>query len=411
MIRVMIPAHLRTIAKVSGDVLLAVEGSVTIRAVLDALEAQYPALCGTMRDQVTGERRPFIRFFACSEDWSHENVDTELPAAVRGGEEPFLIIGAIAGGSDGSARLEVYRPALTGHCYRMLGSAVDAEDAAQETLIRAWRSLERFESRASLQTWLYRIATNVCLDELKERGRRARPMEEGPASATTDGLTKRPHGDWLEPIADGRALPTEGDPGELAMLRQSIRLAFVAALQHLAPKQRATLLLVEVLGWSAAEAAETLETTVAAVNSALQRARAVMASRVPPEPGVLTAAQREMLDRYMAAFERYDVAELASLLRQDVTFSMPPYALWLRGPEAVQTWLVTVGHGCRGSRVLPIAACGSPAFAQYRPSPEGGHVPWAIVVLELSGDRIAGWNSFLDTETLFPHFGQPMRLA
>ncbi len=411
MIRVMIPAHLRTIAKVNGDVLLAVEGLVTIRAVLDALEGRYPALCGTIRDQVTRERRPFIRFFACTEDWSHEAVDTELPAAVRGGAEPFLIIGAIAGGSDGSAELELYRPALTGHCYRMLGSAVDAEDAAQETLIRAWRSLERFEGRASLQTWLYRIATNVCLDELKERGRRARPMEEGPASATTDALTKRPHGDWLEPIADGKALPTEGDPGELAMLRQSIRLAFVAALQHLAPKQRAALLLVEVLGWSAAEAAETLETTVAAVNSALQRARAVMASRVPPEPGVLTAAQREMLDRYLAAFERYDVAELASLLRQDVTFSMPPYALWLRGPEAVQRWLVTVGHECRGSRLLPIAACGSPAFAQYRPSPEGGHVPWAIVVLELSGDRIAGWNSFLDTETLFPHFGLPMRLT
>jgi len=236
-------------------------------------------------------------------------------------------------------------------------------------------------------------------------------MEEGPASVTTDALTKRPHGDWLEPIADARALPMEGDPGELAMLRQSIRLAFVAALQHLAPKQRATLLLVEVLGWSAAEAAETLGTTVAAVNSALQRARAVMASRVPPEPGVLTAGQREMLDRNMAAFERYDVAEVASLLRQDVTFSMPPYALWLRGPEAVRTWLLTVGHGCRGSRLLPIAACGSAAFAQYRASPEIGHVPWAIVVLELSGDQIAGWNSFLDTKTLFPYFGLPMRLV
>ena len=406
----MIPAHLRTIAKVSGDVSLAVEGAVTIRAVLDALEAHYPALRGTVRDQVTGQRRAFIRFFACSEDWSHESVETELPAAVVAGKEPFLIIGAIAGGSDRTAQLEAYRPAVTGHCYRMLGSAVDAEDAAQETLIRAWRGLDGFDGRASLKTWLHRIATNVCLDELKERGRRARPMEEGPASATTDALTKRPHADWLDPIADAKALPTEGDPAELAMLRQSIRLAFVAALQHLAPKQRATLLLVEVLGWSAADAAETLETTVAAVNSASQRARAVMASRDRPEPGVLTAAQRGLLDRYLAAFERYDVDELAALLRQDVTFSMRPYALWLQGPEAVRTWLVTVGHGCRGSRLVPIAACGSAAFAQYRPSPEGGHVPWAIVVLELAGDRIAGWNSFLDTEALFPHFGLAMRL-
>ena len=410
MIRVMIPAHLRTIAKVSGDVELAVDGAVTIRAVIDALEVQYPALRGTIRDQVTGQRRPFVRFFACSEDLSHDSVDVELPAAVIAGKEPFLIIGAIAGGSDSATRLEAYRPALTGHCYRMLGSAVDADDAAQETLIRAWRSLDGFGGRASLKTWLYRIATNVCLDELKDRGRRARPMEEAPASATTDALTKRPHGDWLEPIADAKALPTEGDPAELAMLRQSIRLAFVAALQHLAPKQRATLLLVEVLGWSAAEAAETLETTVAAVNSALQRARGVLADRDRPDPGVLTAGQRRMLDRYLAAFERYDVDELASLLREDVTFSMPPYALWLRGPEAVRTWLVTVGHGCRGSRLVPIAASGSPAFAQYRPSPHGGHVPWAIVVLELSGDRIAGWNSFLDTAALFPHFGMPMRL-
>src|SRR6266849_1188712 len=162
------------------------------------------------------------------------------------------------------AQLEVHRPALAGHCYRMLGSIVDADDAAQETMIRAWRSLDRFDGRAALRTWLYRIATNVCLDELSSRSRRARPMEEGPAatsgSPSPEMLIQRPRGHWIEPIADARALPADADPSERAILRQSIRLAFVAALQNLAPKQRAVLLLTEVLGWSAVEVARTLET-------------------------------------------------------------------------------------------------------------------------------------------------------
>jgi RNA polymerase sigma-70 factor (ECF subfamily) len=194
------------------------------------------------------------------------------------------------------------------------------------------------------------------------------------------------------------------------VLRQSIRLAFVAALQHLPSKQRAVLLLMEVLGWSAAEVAESLDTSVASVNSALQRARATLASRNVSEPAPMSESQARLVDRYVDAFHRYDVDELASLLREDATFSMPPYSLWFRGPEAVRGWLLGRGSICRGSRLLPVAACGSPAFGQYHPVPEGGFKPWALIVLELSGDRIAGWNSFLDTETIFPRFGLPPAL-
>jgi RNA polymerase sigma-70 factor (ECF subfamily) len=308
------------------------------------------------------------------------------------------------------AQLETHRAALTGHCYRMLGSAVDADDAVQETMIRAWRNLARFDGRASLRTWLYRIATNVCLDELADRGRRARPMEEGPAGTVNDVLVQRPANCWLEPIADARAVPADADPAQALILKQSIRLAFVAALQHLPPKQRAVLLLVDVLGESAAEVAETLELSVPAVTSALQRARATMNARGANDGGPLTASQQRLLDDYVEAFHRYDIDALVSLLREDATLSMPPYCLWLRGPETIRTWLGGVGAGCRGSRLLPTSACGLPAFAQYRPNPEGGYKPWALIVLEVSGDHIASWNTFLDTATLFPRFGMPPEL-
>jgi RNA polymerase sigma-70 factor, ECF subfamily len=312
------------------------------------------------------------------------------------------------------SQLEVHRSALTGHCYRMLGSVVDADDAAQETMIRAWKSLDGFDGRSALRTWLYRIATNVCLDELADRKRRERPMEEGSPSSGApplDALVQRPREHWIEPIADAYAIPTDADPSERAILRQSIRLAFVAALQNLAPKQRAVLLLIEVLGWSAAEVAETLETSVAGVNSALQRARATLAHRRDSAPAALSASQEQMLQRYVEAFERYDIDQLALLLREDATLSMPPYALWIQGPEAIRTWMLGLGCGCRGSRLIPTAACGWPAFAQYRPSPDGGHKPWALIVLELAGDQITGVNSFLDTETLFPRFDLPMELS
>lgn len=308
-------------------------------------------------------------------------------------------------------QIEAHRPALTGHCYRMLGSVVDADDATQETIIRAWKNADQFDGRAALLTWLYRIATNVCLAELSHRKRRARPMEDRPAGSPADALVEHARTHWIEPIPDRRAIPVDIDPSEHAILRQSIRLAFVAALQSLAPKQRAALLLVEVLGWSVAEVAETLGTSVASVNSALQRARATLAGRnwraVPSE---LTKSQEQMLNRYVAAFESYDVDQLVALLRDDAAFSMPPYTLWLQGPESVRAWLLGMGAGCRGSRLLASAACGSPAFGQYKADPVGGHKPFALVVLELSGDHIAGWHSFLDTQTLFPRFELPLHL-
>jgi RNA polymerase sigma-70 factor (ECF subfamily) len=311
-----------------------------------------------------------------------------------------------------ATHLEEHRTALTGHCYRMLGSAIDADDAVQETIVRAWRSLDRFDGRASLRTWLYRIATNVCLDAVADQSRRARPMELGPEGTVDDPLQELPRTHWLEPIPDSLALPADADPSERAVLRQSIRLAFVAALQHLPPRQRAALLLTEVLGWSAAEAAETLETSVAAVNSALQRARATLAARDLTEAsGPLSEEQSRLLDRFVDAFHRYDVDALTALLREDATFSMPPYALWLRGREPVRSWLLGRGAGCRGSRLVPTAACGSPAFGQYRPDgSKGGFLPWALVVLEPASGHIAGWTSFLDTEALFPRFDLPPKL-
>jgi RNA polymerase sigma-70 factor (ECF subfamily) len=305
-------------------------------------------------------------------------------------------------------QLEEHRTALTGHCYRMLGSPVDADDAVQETMVRAWRSMDRFDGRSTLRTWLYRIATNVCLDTLSDQSRRERPLD-GPQGTPDDELGTRPRTHWLEPIPDVRAIPADADPAHRAMLRESIRLAFVAALQHLPPKQRASLLLTEVLGWSAAEVAECLDLSTASVNSALQRARATLATRDLGEThSSLSESEAALVDRYVAAFEQFDVDALTGLLREDATLSMPPYTLWLRGPEAIRTWWLGRGCGCKGSRLVRTAACGSPAFGQYR---QGGREPWALIVLELSGNGIGGITSFLDTETLFPLFGLPKQLV
>jgi RNA polymerase sigma-70 factor, ECF subfamily len=310
-------------------------------------------------------------------------------------------------------QLEAHRSAITGHCYRMLGSFVDAEDATQEAMIRAWRGLQQFDGRASLKNWLYRIATNVCLDEIHNRARRARPMEEGvPFSGTPSAkdLVQRPSSRWLEPISDARALPSNSDPAERAILKQKIRLAFVGALQRLAPKQRAALLLVDVLGFSAGEAAEALGSSLASVNSALQRARAALSERGANTWPELSEPQMEMLNRYVTAFEQYDIDELTALLCDDATLSMPPYTLWFRGPEAIKNWMLGLGCGCRGSRLIPTSACGSPAFAQYRVKPEGGHKAWALIVIELSDRQIAAINTFLDVEVLFPRFDLPLDL-
>jgi RNA polymerase sigma-70 factor (ECF subfamily) len=312
--------------------------------------------------------------------------------------------------------IESHRSALTGHCYRMLGSAFDAEDAVQETMVRAWQSLDRFEGRSSVRTWLYRIATNVCLDALSSRSRRERPVEEGPVCTPDDVLESRPRSHWLEPIPDARALPVDANPHERTVLRQSIRLAFVAALQHLPPRQRATLILTEVLGWSAAEVADCLDTSVAASNSALQRARATLASRDASlesraRDETLSAEEARLLDRYLDAFHLYDVEALVSLLREDATLSMPPYSFWLQGARDIRTWLLGRGHGCRGSRLVKTMASGVPAFAQYRVEPGGAYKAWAIIVLEMDGNTIAAWNTFLDVEKLFPLFGLPLELT
>ncbi|MEO6601800.1 MAG: sigma-70 family RNA polymerase sigma factor [Polyangiaceae bacterium] len=301
------------------------------------------------------------------------------------------------------ARLDQHRAALTGHCYRMLGSAADADDAVQEAMVRAWRGLDRFDGRSSMRTWLYKIATNVCLDAA--RGRRARPIEEGPVGSVDDPLETRPRTHWLEPIADARAVPADADPAEKVLLRESIRLAFVAALQNLPPKQRAALLLTEVLGWSVAEVAESLDTSLAAVNSALQRARATLATRSPTQPPPVNDAQAALLERYVSAFERYDMDALSALLHHDATLSMPPYTLWLQGHDSIRAWMLGKGSGCRGSRLVPTWASGQPAFGQYRSTETGGHKAWALIVLDLAGDRVASITSFLDTETLFPQFG------
>ncbi|HET6283984.1 MAG TPA: sigma-70 family RNA polymerase sigma factor [Polyangia bacterium] len=307
-----------------------------------------------------------------------------------------------------AAHLEQHRTALAGHCYRMLGSPFDADDAVQETMVRAWRSLERFDGRSSLRTWLYRIATNVCLDALSDRTRRARPIEEGPHGTPDDALDTRPSAHWLEPVPDARVVPTDEDPAQQMVLRQSIRLAFVAAMQHLPPKQRAVLLLTEVLGWSAAEVAEATEISVASVTSALQRARATLATRDLGQPRAsLSAAEAALVDRYATAFMRYDLDALAGLLTKDATLSMPPYTMWLRGREAIRAWMSGRGGGCRGSRLVPTAASGGPAFGQYR---DGGRTPWALLVLDLSREGITSVTSFLDTQALFPLFGLPPRL-
>ena len=313
-------------------------------------------------------------------------------------------------------RLEQHRAELTAYCYRMLGSPFEAEDAVQDTLVRAWRSFERFEGRAAIRSWLYRIATNVCFDMLNGRERRARPMDLGPAW-NPDGPIGRtlPEVTWIEPVPDGLVVPAEGDPAEVAVSRETIRLAFVAALQHLPPRQRAVLILCEVLRWKAIEVAELLDTTVASVNSALQRARATLeasdVSSTDPAPA-MDESQRELLMRYVEAFERYDMDALTSLIQEDATQSMPPYELWLNGRENILRWWVGPGAGCRGSRVIPtVAANGSPAFGQYKPSPSGsGFDPWALQVLEIAGGRIVEFTFFLDTKRVFPLFGLPARL-
>ncbi len=334
---------------------------------------------------------------------------TEL--ATDRGTSPTIPSAVIA---DLARRLERHRAELTAYCYRMLGSPFEAEDAVQETFIRAWRAADRFEGRSSFRSWLYRIATNVCFDMRGASQRRARPMDLRPAqSAGTPLPEPLAEATWIEPMPDARVLPAGGDPAEVAVARESVRLAFVAALQHLPPRQRAVLILREVLHWKADEVAELLGTTVASVNSALQRARATMARRRDPgarpaEP--LDVAGRELLKRYVDAFERYDMDALTALLHEDAVWNMPPYDLWLQTHLDIRSWCLGPGIGCQGSLLIPTTANGSPAFGQYKPAAGGGHEPWSLQVVEIAGGKISGITFFLDTARFFPVFGLPHRL-
>jgi RNA polymerase sigma-70 factor (ECF subfamily) len=306
---------------------------------------------------------------------------------------------------------EQHRRELLGYCYRMLGTPFDAEDAVQETMLRAWRGIERFEGRAALRSWLYRIATNVCLDSLSASGRRARPMDLGPArEPVAENLNVPAEITWIEPIPD--SMVAGSDPAEQAIARETLRLAFIAALQRLPARQRAALILCEVFRWKASEAAELLETSVASINSALQRARATLEEAEvssTDQPATIDADQRELLARYVSAFEAYDIDALTSLIREDAIQSMPPYDLWLAGRENIFTWWLGPGIGCAGSRMLPAPrANGTMAFGQYKPDPEnGGYAPWALQVVELRDGKLGELTFFLETERLFPLFGLP----
>jgi RNA polymerase sigma-70 factor, ECF subfamily len=312
--------------------------------------------------------------------------------------------------------LERFRVELTGYSYRMLGSSHDAEDAVQETMVRAWRNIEKFEGRSSLRSWLYRIATNVCLTMLESRGRRARPMDFGAPGTPEPSSLGEPAGEatWLQPVPDALVVPADGDPAELAVARETIKLAFVAALQHLPARQRAVLILREVLQWSAAETAELLGSTVASVNSALQRARATLgahAEALDGSPAEVGPQEQELIDRYADAFQRYDMNALVALLHEDAVLSMPPYALWLQGSDDIVAWHVGPGAACRGSRLVPVMVNGQPGFGQYKPDPEnGGFAAWSLSIPEVRDGKIVRLNAFLDCPHLFPVFGLPLRL-
>ncbi|WP_407658452.1 sigma-70 family RNA polymerase sigma factor [Kitasatospora acidiphila] len=316
---------------------------------------------------------------------------------------------------DVAEQLEPYRRELTAYCYRMLGSAFEAEDAVQETMVRAWSKFEGFQGRSALRTWLYRIATNVCLDMAPAAQRRARPMDlSSPCPAAAPDLAQLEESIWVGPVPDSRVLA--GDPAEVAVGRETIRLAFVAALQKLPARQRAVLILREVLAWSAAETAELLQTSVASVNSALQRARATLADNggVPESDTFkpLDETQRALLARYVRAFEAFDIEALKSLLHEDAVLNMPPYQMWVQGVVELGEWWLGAGCGCRGSRMIPVEANGTPAFAQYRPAEDGnGWTPWGITLLEITDGRISTMTNHMDTERLFPLWGLPMRLT
>lgn len=301
---------------------------------------------------------------------------------------------------------------LTGYCYRMLGSASEAEDAVQETILRAWRAADGFERRSSARTWLYRIAHNVCVDMVRSPQRRALPVELGPSSATRDVVLGEPMPEdtWVEPVLDTSVLPELTDPAELTVARESVRLAFIAALQHLPARQRAALILCDVLRWPAAEAAQLLDTSVASVNSALQRARATLEERRGEQlDPIEDPGHAELLTRYVDAFERYDTDALAAMMRDDVVLTMPPFDVWLRSPVELVAWFLGPGIGCSGSRLVPLEVNGTAGFGSYKPAGPGRWEPFAIQLIEVRHGAISGHHNYL-----YPHwferFGLPDHL-
>jgi RNA polymerase sigma-70 factor (ECF subfamily) len=320
--------------------------------------------------------------------------------------------------------LEHLRPALNGYCYRMLGAGFEAEDATQEAMLRAWRRADTLKEPAAMKSWVFRIATNVCFDQIEDRKRRARPVDLAePGTADTPVGAPLPETTWILPIADSQVLDPDADPAARLADRETLRLAFVAALQHLPARQRVVLVLRAVLRWSAKEVAEMLETSVASVNSALQRARAALDelaledSDAPARPD--DEDERRLLEQYLEAFAEYDVDRIVALLRYDVVFDMPPLALWVRGPDQVGSFMLGQGAACRDSKLIAAGANGCPAFASYKPDPESGDwLPWSLTVLEPvadgeGGPAVAGVHNFLAPflPSLFDSFGLPARLT
>lgn len=317
------------------------------------------------------------------------------------------------GNDDFLAQAEPYRRELLAHCYRMTGSLHDAEDLVQETFLRAWKAYDRFEGKSSVRTWLHRIATNTCLTALEGRQRRPLPTGLGaPSSKPTDELVERTEVPWLEPLPD-----PSSDPSEIVGSRESVRLAFVAALQHLSPRQRAVLVLRDVLQWRAAEVADAIGASTAAVNSLLQRARAQLDAAGPSQDDQLSAPDspeaRDQLARYISAFEDYDIERLVEMFTAEAVWEMPPFVGWYQGGPAI---VDLIHHNCPADspgdmRMLPLTANGQPAAAMYMRLPETGgrHVPFQLHVLDLSPSGVSHVVAFLDT-SLFAKFGLPEAL-
>jgi RNA polymerase sigma-70 factor (ECF subfamily) len=317
------------------------------------------------------------------------------------------------GETDFIREADPYRRELLAHCYRMLGSVHDAEDLVQETYIRAWRGYDRFEGRSSLRTWLHQIATRACLTALDGRARRPLPTGLGaPGSDAEDALVERPEVPWLEPLPD-RMIDSD-DPASIVAGRSSLRLAVVAAMQYLPPRQRAVLVLREVLGWPAADVARLLDTTTAAVNSALQRARAQI-DQVAPVEAVMAepadAARRELLDRFVVAFENKDIAAIVDLFATDAVWEMPPFVGWYRGAANIGRLVDTQcpAQGPGDMRLIPTMANGQPAFGLYMRGDDGVYLPFNLPVLEIGPDGVTHVASFFDVR-LFAKFGLPESL-